>query len=63
MGSNMRNTGKQVIDGLKEMRKYWKLKEEAIDPISGELPLEELRNFRKTNSDYRMNEKMNELIK
>jgi hypothetical protein len=32
---------KQVIYDLKEMRKYWKLKEEAMDPISGKLPLEE----------------------
>jgi hypothetical protein len=31
------------------MRKYWKLKEEAMNPVSGKLPLEEA-----TDSDYRM---------
>jgi hypothetical protein len=56
MGGKMRNTCKPVPDYLQEMRKYWKLKEEAIDPISGELPLEELWTFRKTVSDYRINE-------
>jgi hypothetical protein len=55
MGGKMRNTSKQVPDYLKEMRKYWKLEEETIDPISGELSLEELWTFRKTVSDYRMN--------
>jgi len=41
---------KQVIFDLKEMRKYWKFKEEAMNPISGKLPLEEA-----TDLDYRMN--------
>jgi hypothetical protein len=36
---------KQVIDDLKEMIKYWKLKEETIDPISGKFPLDESRDL------------------
>jgi hypothetical protein len=56
MGSKIRNTSKQVNDNLKEMRKYWKLKQEAKDPISGEITLRGLWTFRKTVSDYRMSE-------
>jgi hypothetical protein len=48
MGSKMSDTSKQAIDDLKEMRPYWKLKEKAIDPISGELYLEELWTFLRT---------------
>jgi hypothetical protein len=36
---------KQVIDDLKEMIKYWKLKEEAIDPISEIFSLEEAKDL------------------
>ena len=32
---------KQEIYDIKEMRKYWNFKEEAMDPISGTLPVEE----------------------
>jgi ABC-type Mn2+/Zn2+ transport system ATPase subunit len=36
---------KQVIDDLKEMIKYWKLKQKAIDSISDKSPLEEARDL------------------
>jgi hypothetical protein len=32
---------KQLLDDLKEKRRYWKLKEEALDRLNGELALEE----------------------
>jgi hypothetical protein len=32
---------KQLLDDLKEKRRYWNLKEEALDHICGELALEE----------------------
>jgi hypothetical protein len=32
---------KQILDYLKEKRRYWKLKQEALDPPCGELDLEE----------------------
>jgi len=32
---------KKLLDNLKEGRGYWKLKEEALDHIGGELALEE----------------------
>jgi hypothetical protein len=45
MGSKMRKQRKQVIYVFKKMRKYWKLKEETMDPISGKLPLDEVREL------------------
>ena len=42
---------KQVFYDLEEMRKYCKMKEEAMESISGKLPLEEATEFRKTDSD------------
>jgi hypothetical protein len=30
-----RRTCKELLDGLKETREYWKLKEEAIDVLCG----------------------------
>jgi hypothetical protein len=32
---------KQLLDDLKEKRRYWNLKEEALYPLCGELALEE----------------------
>jgi hypothetical protein len=32
---------KQLLDDIKEKRRYWKLKEEALDRMCGELALEE----------------------
>jgi hypothetical protein len=46
---------KQLLDDLKEKRRYWKLKDEALDRPSLENSLwKRLRTCRKT--DYRMNE-------
>jgi hypothetical protein len=32
---------KQLLDDLKEKRRYWKFKEEALDPPYGEFALKE----------------------
>jgi hypothetical protein len=35
----------QLLDGLKEKRRYWKLKKEALDRTFGELALEEVMDL------------------
>jgi hypothetical protein len=44
MGRKMRKQSKQIIYVLKKIRKYWKMKEETMDPISGK-PLDEVRDL------------------
>jgi hypothetical protein len=36
---------KQLLDDIKEKKRYWKLKEEALDRTCGELALEEANNL------------------
>ena len=44
---------KQLLDDLKETRGYWKLKEEALDTLYGELALEKLWTSRKAGTRRR----------
>jgi hypothetical protein len=48
---------KQLLDDLKEKKRYWKLKQEALDPHCGELALEEATdlNDRKKFQEVYMN--------